>query len=459
MERSINRRHFLAAAFSGVMGGFTNRAQSATDSMSDGTALFKTGASPVGEPSDFVPDAVGLETLATGMNVPLDVAFAPDADRCYIADKDGRIYLHEPDGLRDDLFLDLRDDVELDFEKGLLGIALHPDFSENRRFFARYSASRRPGTPEDYSHTFVLAEFEATADGRRAKRDSERAVLEIPQPHPNHNAGSINFGPGGYLYVGVGNGGGPGVGKGQADDWYDAVPGDNGQDVTENLLGSILRIDVDKRAGEKNYAVPDDNPLVGRDGLDEYYAWGFRNPWRMSFDGERFFVGDVGETSYEEVSLVEKGGNYGWNVKEGTHCYRADDCPDETPESVRGGEPLTDPIIEYPHDLDDAPAVSGNSVIGGHVYRGTALSGLEGAYVFADLDADGRLFVATRPEDGGDGLWPTRVVEVAGTDGGKLQRIFSFGRDESGAVYVLGSAVIEAEDESSGGLHRISSVE
>ena len=461
MELGACRRRFLAAAVSGATVGFAGCRGASSDPDEDDTP---SGTAATSETQQSTPasGSVGLETLASGMYFPLDMAFAPDADRRYVADKDGRVYVHESGGLRNDLFLDLRDDVELGLEKGLLGITLHPEFAENRLFFARYSAPRRPGTPEEYSHTSVLAEFEASADGRSAAPASERTVLEVPQPYPNHNAGSIAFGPEGYLYVSLGNGGGPAGGEMKPEDWYDGAPGGNGQDVTENLLGSILRIDVDGRADGKAYAVPEDNPLVGREGLDEQYAWGFRNPWRMSFDGSDLFVADVGEISYEEVSLVEKGGNYGWNVKEGTHCYAAESCPDETPLNVRGGEPLVDPIIEYPHPHvipEETPPVSGNSVIGGHVYRGTDLPELRGAYVFADLDADGQLFVATRPEEGGDGRWSTRVVDAAGADGKRLWGVFSFGRDESGEMYVLGSTVPWFEAESAGELYRLDSAD
>ncbi|MFB6352911.1 MAG: sorbosone dehydrogenase family protein, partial [Halobacteriales archaeon] len=330
-------------------------------------------------------------------------------------------------------------------EKGLLGIALHPDFAANRRLFLRYSAPRRPGTPENYSHTFVLSEFAATADGRRIRRESERPLLEIPEPQANHNAGDLAFGPDGHLFVPVGDGGAAGdQGPGHADDWYDAVPGGNGQDVTENRLGSVLRIDVDESTGDRGYGVPDDNPLVGRPGYDELYAWGLRNPWRLSFDGEDGYVADVGQNRYEEVDRLEKGGNYGWNVKEGTHCYAAGSCPDRTPEAVRGGEPLLDPVIEYAHG---GSPVGGVSVIGGHVYRGDALPGLAGTYVFGDLAANGRLFAAT-PRDT-DGQWPVRVLEVADADADKLGRLYSFGRDADGEVYALGSG------QDGGGVHRL----
>jgi glucose/arabinose dehydrogenase len=427
MGRTLSRRSFLDATLGGTLLGRVGYGQSNDQSITT--------------------EPIGLETLATGFSVPLDVAFAPDADRRYVADKGGLVAVHEPDGLRDEPFLDVRDAVEGGSEKGLLGIALHPDFAENRRLFVRYSAPRRAGTPDDYSHTFVLAEFEATDDGTRVNRDSERTILEIPQPQRNHNAGDIAFGPDGYLYVGVGDGGSSGdSGMGHATDWYDATDGGNGQDVTENRLGSILRIDVNDRQNGTAYAIPDENPLVGEPGYDEQYAWGFRNPWRFSFDEQDFFVADVGQREYEEVNLVEKGGNYGWNVEEGTHCFETDECPDTTPESVRGGEPLVDPVIEYPHS--DAP-VSGKSVIGGYVYRGSNVPSLQGAYVFGDLAANGRLFAAVPMEDR-DGLWPTEVVEVADDHSTKIERIYSFGRDAEGEVYVLGRG-----SDGDGGIHRV----
>ncbi len=395
-----------------------------------------------------LPSEVGLEAVVTGLEQPTAVAFASDADLRYVADRPGRIYAHGPDGVLDEPFLDLRDAVQTGGERGLLGVALHPEFADTRRAFVRYSAPRREGTPAEYSHTFVVAEFEATADGRRAKRDSERTVMEIPEPREMHNAGDLAFGPDGYLYVAVGDSAANPEGGG----WGGPGSGRNGQDVTENLLGSILRVDPDGQetvhGEQRNYAIPDDNPLVDAEGLDEHYAWGFRNPWRVSWDGEDFYVADVGKDHYEEVNLVEKGGNYGWNVREGTHCFKADECPERTPDDVRGGEPLLDPIVEY---SQSDGALSGASVIGGHVYRGSALPALRGAYVFGDLRAQGRLFAATRPGDGGDddggngggggggdSLWSTTAIQVAGGEGA-LRYLLAFGRDADGEVYALGA--------------------
>jgi glucose/arabinose dehydrogenase len=432
------RRRLLALAAAGATGGLAGCGrQREADVDPSGT----DGGEPTGN-AEGLPDAVGLETLVDGLRAPLDVAFAPDADRRYVAEQQGVVHVHGPDGLREAPLLDLRETVTAGGEKGLLGIALHPGFAENRRLFVRYSAPRRDGTPSNYSHTFVLAEFRVGDDGRRVDPDTERTVLEIPQPQGNHNAGDLAFGPDGHLYVAVGDGGAGGdQGRGHVEDWYGAVGGGNGQDVTENLLGSILRIDVD---GEEPYAVSEDNPLVGREGLDEQYAWGLRNPYRMAFDDGRLFVGDVGQNRFEEVDIVEKGGNYGWNVREATHCYGAETCPDRTPDDVRGGEPLVDPIVEYPHS---GAAVSGVSVIGGQVYRGAALPALAGRYVFGDLRADGRLFVATPPDDGD--RWPTAVLPVADGDAGDLGRLLSVGRDPEGEVYVL------TVGESDGGLHRV----
>jgi glucose/arabinose dehydrogenase len=413
---AATRRRLLASTATAVVGGLAGCTGGGDDDSAGGP----------------IPEPVALEPITTDIEAPVDMAFAPDADRRYLLEQGGRIRVHEA-SIRAEPFLDLGDSVATSGnEMGLLGIALHPDFASNRRVFVRYSAPRREGTPDSYSHTFVLAEFEATADGRQVVAGSEQPLLELPQPQGNHNAGDILFGPDGLLYVAVGDGGAGGdQGTGHVEDWYEAVPGGNGQDVTDNLLGSILRLDVD--AGGDGYAVPEDNPLVGSEGRDEHYAWGLRNPYGLAFDGTDFFVADVGQNAYEEVNLVEAGGNYGWNVREGTHCYSASECPDSTPGDVRGGQPLISPIIEYPHPGADAP-VTGSSVIGGTVYRGSALPALDGVYVFADLAARDRLFTATQPETG-SGLWPIESVDVAGT----LRTVRSFAQDRDGEVYVLGT--------------------
>ncbi|WP_336345236.1 PQQ-dependent sugar dehydrogenase [Halalkalicoccus ordinarius] len=428
MVPRTGRRRFLAAVAAGTTTGLAGCSMDGSDD-----AEADSADSDRVQPATLtgLPDAIALELVTDELVTPTAVAFVPDADRRYVAEREGVVHVHEDDRL-DEPLLDLTGSIESGGEQGLLGLELHPEFAENRRLFVRYSSPSRPGTPDGYSHTFVLAEFEVSEDGREIVADAERAVLEIPKPNEIHNAGDIAFGPDGYLYVPVGDSAAsPDL------EWQGPGTGGYGQDVVENLLGSVLRIDVDDRADGEGYSVPDDNPLVGEDGLDEYYAWGFRNPWRMSFDGDDLFVADVGKDEWEEVNLVERGGNYGWNVKEGTGCFNAENCPNETPEDVRGGEPLLDPIVEYPHPGgEEEPAVGGVSVIGGHVYRGSALSELEDTYVFGDLHADGRLFAARPAEDGG--LWSIGTVEIAaGAEG--LERLFAFGRDPVGELYVLGS--------------------
>jgi glucose/arabinose dehydrogenase len=364
----------------------------------------------------------------------VDYLQAPEErDRAFVPDQPGVIHVVDDDGRRPAPFLDIRDQVFTGGnEAGLLGLAVHPDFAENRRFYVRYSAPRREGTPENYSHTFVLSEFRATEDGDRSDPETERTLLEIPEPQANHNAGDVDFGPEGHLYVAVGDGGAANdQGRGHVGDWYDAVDGGNGQDVTENLLGSILRIDVDDRSGEEPYGIPEDNPLLDEEGLDEHYAWGLRNPWRMSFDEEtgRLFVGDVGQNTWEEVNVVEKGGNYGWNVREGAHCFQVDECPTETPD----GEPLVDPILEYPNQRGGPDAeITGISVTGGHVYRGEAIPSLRGDYVFGDLTGQ----LLRGEEDAESGTWTLHDLALADGDAEKLPNLIAIGRDRAGELYV-----------------------
>ncbi|WP_324661967.1 PQQ-dependent sugar dehydrogenase [Haloarcula sediminis] len=383
------------------------------------------------------------DAVASGFRAPVDVT-APSPGEYFVADQFGQVSYVESAGASPAVAADLTDRMaEPGGEKGLLGIALHPESDGSGRMYVRYSAPLRERMPSNYSHTFVLSEFQLS--GGRLDEESERVLLEIPEPQANHNAGAIGFGPDGYLYVAVGDGGGGNdQGRGHVDDWYDAVEGGNGQDVTENLLGSLLRIDVDggesdattsEGEGGRPYGIPEDNPLVGEPGLDEHYAWGFRNPWRFSFgpDG-RLFVADVGQASYEEINVVERGGNYGWNVREGAHCFRSEECPTTGPD----GDPLVDPIIEYPHQGD---GITGVSVIGGHVYDGGDIPRLQGRYVFADYVAEGELFVATEGEDG----WSLSSVPISGIG----PRVLSFGRTPAGELLVCSTG------DSGGAVHRV----
>ena len=435
---------------------------------------------------------IGVERVAEGLTAPMAMEVAAeDRDRRFVVDQTGQIYVHEADGLRGEPFLDVSDRMvdigipELNGydERGLLGLAFHPDFSNNRRLFVHYSAP----VPEDYQttlgeetteqatettaedetttvqgksepepgldHVSVIAEFEANEDLESVAPDSERRLMEIPSPQDNHNGGAMAFGPDdGYLYFGIGDGGAADdVGAGHVEDWYDRNAGGNGQDITQNLLGSIMRIDVDNQEGGNAYAVPDDNPLVGSEGLDEQYAWGFRNPWKLSFaDDGRLFVADAGQNLWEEVSIVERGGNYGWNVKEGSHCFSTDDpsnpdaitdCPNESPR----GESLRDPEIEYRHRESTTAFIDGSVVVGGYVYDGDAMADLQGSYVFGNwsgsgvVEADGEIFVASEPEDG-DGQWSVGELAISGSDTGQLERyVMGFGEGQDGELYVLTS--------------------
>ena len=393
---------------------------------------------------------VGLEVVAEGLTAPLVAIEPPDASgRLFIVDQIGEIRIVGADGsLLDQPFLDISGEmVNLNpnfEERGLLGLAFHPDYATNGRFFVYYSAPLRGGAPAGWNHTSHISEFTASAtNADMADADSERILLQVDQPQSNHNAGAIAFGPDGFLYIALGDGGGAhDTADGHVGDWYADNAGGNGQDVTENLLGSILRIDVDQ--GDP-YAIPPDNPFFEGPGLDEIYAYGLRNPYRFSFDmgGDHMLLaGDAGQSRWEEVSRIERGGNYGWNVYEGAHCFDAD-SPDSNPmncpEVVGAGHPdegagMIDPVIEYVN------GTVGVAVVGGYVYRGSNVPALDGMYLFGDWLASGRdagIIFAASPQE--EGMWPFEEVVVA--DGGFNQRLLAFGQDQEGEVYVLGTDV------------------
>jgi glucose/arabinose dehydrogenase len=396
---------------------------------------------------------IGLELVAEGMSAPVDLAVPGDGSgRLFIVDQVGVIWIVTAEGqLLDQPFIDLRDRVVglnpgYD-ERGLLGLAFHPDYAENGLFYVYYSAPLDPQAPQGWNHTSHLSQFEVS-EGNEGRGDpgSEEVILRVDQPQRNHNGGEIAFGPDGYLYVALGDGGGANdVGTGHAEDWYEANRGGNGQDVTENLLGSILRIDVD---GGDPYGVPEDNPFVGEEGLVETWAYGFRNPYRFSFDAagnHELFAADVGQNLWEEVSVVAGGGNYGWNVKEGAHCFsptNPNQPPEVCPDSDPDGNPLIDPVIEYQNG--NAPGGLGLAVVGGYVYRGQALPSFVGRYVFGDWSTsfsvgDGTLLVASPPGLGGDG-WSFQELEIGTRDDGRLGAfVLGFGQDAQNELYVLTS--------------------
>jgi glucose/arabinose dehydrogenase len=394
----------------------------------------------------------GLELIAEGLRQPIAMVEAPDnSGRLFIVDQTGLIRIATPDsGLQAAPFLDIRDKMvtlnPVYDERGLLGLAFHPDYATNGRFFVNYSAPLRAGAPTTWNHTSIVAEYKVSATSASlADKSSEKIILAIDKPQGNHNGGTLAFGPTDhYLYFSIGDGGGgDDVGEGHVEDWYEKNAGGNGQDITQNLLGSILRIDVD---GGSPYSIPSFNPFVGKVGLDEIYAYGFRNPYRFSFDmgGEhRLFVGDAGQELWEEVSIVTRGGNYGWNVKEGTHCFdtanpevSAADCPS----TDLDGNPLIDPVIEVKNSKQ--PGGYGLVIVGGHVYRGNALPQYEGKYIFGMWSRsfaapDGSVLVAT-PQ--ASGLWSFNEIHFANTPAGQLKHyVLGFGQDSKGEVYVLTS--------------------
>ncbi|HPJ29870.1 MAG TPA: PQQ-dependent sugar dehydrogenase [Methanothrix sp.] len=373
---------------------------------------------------------IGLEPVAAGFTAPIAFISAEDGTgRMFLVEQTGLVKIVEADGtVLEEPFLDLRDrmiSLRSGFdERGLLGLAFHPDYPENGRLFVFYSAPLGEGAPEGWNCISHISEFSVSqSDPERVNATSEKIILQVDKPQLNHNGGTIAFGPDGYLYVPLGDGGGA------DDEGLGHAPDGNGQN-TSSLLGKILRIDVDGAEEGRSYAIPADNPFVDREGiLPEIYALGLRNPWRISFDEDLLYVSDAGQNLWEEVDLVTSGGNYGWNIREGTHCFGSDDCPDEDAR----GETLIDPIIEYGHDL-------GMAVVGGYVYRGQDLPELRGKYIFADWSksfgrGDGTLLLAA---PSADGLWDWEEIEVADSPSGRADRfVRSFGVDDSGEIYVL----------------------
>lgn len=290
--------------------------------------------------------------------LPLDLEFPDDGtNRLFVVEQPGAIRVFQNDSMTTSSkqFLDIHDRVnDKGWEEGLLGLAFHPDYRNNGYFYVNYTASDPRRT--------VISRFHVSADDPdEADPNSEQVILTFDQPFSNHNGGCLKFGPDGYLYIGVGDGGSEGD------------PGGNGQNLS-TLLGKILRIDVDHPAGGRDYGIPPDNPFAANNSgyREEIYAYGLRNPWRFSFDPATgwLWAGDVGQDKYEEVDIIEKGKNYGWNIMEGNHCFSPPDSCDETG--------LTLPIWEYDHN-------DGRSITGGVVYHGKIVADLVGSYIFADF--------------------------------------------------------------------------
>lgn len=399
---------------------------------------------------------VDKQLIAENFVSPIGLVAVDDGTkRLFVIDQVGQIWIIDKDGVKLPIpFIDVSSKLvtlQPGFdERGLLGLAFHPDYKTNGRFFLYYNAPPRAGGPTPttlWNNLSRISEFRVSADPNIADISSERVILELDDPQFNHNGGTLIFGTDGYLYISIGDGGAANdVAPGHVSDWYPVNEGGNGQDIEANLFGDILRLDIDNGTP---YGIPADNPFVGKPGLDEIYAYGFRNPYRMSFDmagSRQLFVGDAGQVLYEEVSVVKKGGNYGWNVKEGTHCFNAannlvvfGDCPDVD----NFGNPLIDPVIEFNNWRNPAGGFS-TTVIGGHVYRGKSIPTFHGKYIFGSFSqtpatANGEIFIAN---PAGPGLWPFQEISLQSSPNDIGYYLRGFGQDTEGEIYIAASSVV-----------------
>lgn len=339
---------------------------------------------------------LAADVVVSGLTNPLYLTAPPDDDRLFVVEKPGRIRIVEQGELQSTPFLDLSDRVSTGGEQGLLGLAFHPRFVDNGFFYVSFT---------DLDGDTRIERYAVGIDPNVADPASSTPVLHRSQPFGNHNGGQVTFGPDGMLYVGLGDGGSGGDPQG------------NAQDST-NILGALLRLDVD---GGVPYAIPPDNPFVGRTGADEIWAYGLRNPWRFAFDpvAELLYVADVGQSSWEEINVQPAdapGLNYGWNVMEGRHCFEPSEGCDQAG--------LMLPAVEYART---SPACS---VTGGYVYRGDAVPEIRGHYFYSDFCAG--FLRSFRFEDGA-------VTDEREWDVGTLGSVLSFGEDATGELYVLSS--------------------
>ena len=388
---------------------------------------------------------VQVKAFATGLQSPVDLKEVPDGSgRIFIMQQTGAIVVVNADGtVRPEPFLDLRAKIPQLYvrfdERGTLGFAFHPDYKNNGKF---YVYSSRDIVREEESllheifgnHTSYVSEFTVSEDLNVADAGSERVLMKIEEPQFNHNGGAMEFGPDGYLYIALGDGG-------FADDWGWGHNKDigNGQDLS-NLLGKILRIDVDSKSDGLEYGIPSDNPHVGKEGVRaEIFANGFRNPWRMTFDtggDHQLFVADVQQNSYEEVNIVTNGGNYGWRVMEANHCFDYHNPNDHL--ASCDNTSMVAPIFEYNHcNKFGGKNCYGVNVQGGAVYRGSH-GAWQGKYFFGDWSMtfggkSGRLYAATN----NGGTWSFERANVTNHD--FVTHVLAVLQDLNGNVYALTS--------------------
>ncbi|MDP1727943.1 MAG: PQQ-dependent sugar dehydrogenase [Bacteroidota bacterium] len=360
--------------------------------------------------------SIKVKIIVEGLLGPVAMDCPKDGSgRLFVCEQNGKIKIIKNKKVNTVPFLELGSKVDKGnmfySEKGLLGIAFHPDYKVNGRFFIYYSA---PSKVKGSEHKSILAEYKVSSNPDIANAGSEKILMEIEQPQMNHNGGQLAFGPDGYLYIGLGDGGGAG-------DEHGTIG--NGQDLN-TLLGKILRINIDNYSvqanSQKKYSIPADNPFIKNKNVrPEIWAYGLRNPWRFSFDRKTgaLFCADVGQDKWEEIDLIEKGKNYGWRLMEGRHCYE--------PEINCNQRGLTLPIAEYGHQ-------TGICVTGGYVYRGNSIKHLQGKYIFGDWK--GKLFYLEEKTK----AWEMKDLILTERNDNDLGfNINSFGEDEKGEVYIL----------------------
>ena len=334
---------------------------------------------------------------------PIHVTHAGDgSDRVFVVDQSGLIHVlpNDPEAKQAAVFADIRErthQFSKDDEEGVLGFAFHPNYKSNGQFFVYYNT-------ESGDRTIYLSRFTVSKDDpNKADEDSEEILMTIQQPFANHNGGPMAFGPDGYLYIGMGDGGG------RNDPEYSS------QNM-ESILGCVLRIDVDHKDDGKNYAIPQDNPFVGRKNVPgEIFAYGIRNPWRVAFDSKTgsLWLADVGQDLWEEINIIRKGGNYGWSAREGSFAFGNNEASTD----VTG----IAPVWEYDHRI-------GKSITGGHVYRGSKLPELAGHYLYGDY-VSGKLWALHYDEQAG------KVIRNVAIPWNGLN-VLAFGEDEQGEAFV-----------------------
>jgi glucose/arabinose dehydrogenase len=395
------RREVLEVLFSGPNVVKEHRSTSIVCASLLGWALA-TGCGASSNNTVSSPASIATQLVVSGLNAPLDLEEPNDGSgRLFVVEQGGTIRIIQNGSVLPQAFLNISSKVIDENEMGLLGLVFHPNFQTNRKFYVNYV--RNAGG----QFQSVIAEYTASAaNANQADPATERILLTVDQVSnfSNHKAGQLAFGPDGFLYFGLGDGGSGGD------------PLGHGQN-TQTLLGKMLRIDVDATSPGLQYRIPPDNPFVAGGGLPEIWAYGFRNPWRFSFDRNtsRVFVADVGQDSFEEIDLLQKGGNYGWNTMEGQHCF--------SPPSGCNMGGLILPIAEYSHQ-------EGEAVIGGFVYHGSSISALRGSYVFGDFST-GKIWTLTESPAN---TWTRTLLAQTGLN------ITSFGQDASGELYLVDAA-------------------